>query len=52
MAYKKLTRVERIKSKGYRVINTTCGKVIALKGSVNIIGNSISDLHYKMFGYR
>lgn len=51
MAYKRLTRKERIQRKGYKVINTTCGKVIALKGAVNIIGNSIHDLHLKMFGY-
>jgi len=51
MAYKRLTREERIKKCGYKIINTTCGKVIAKKGSIAEIGNSIFEIHKRMFGY-
>lgn len=49
--YKKKTRRERIESKGYRIINTTCGKVIAKKGDIAEIGDSLQEIYRRMFGY-
>lgn len=49
--YKKKTRKERIESKGYRIIRTQCGKVIAKKDDIAEIGNSLQEIYRKMFGY-
>lgn len=50
--YKRRNRKERIESKGYRVIYTSCGKVIAKKGDIAEIGNSLTEVYEKMFGYK
>lgn len=51
MAYTKKNRQQRIESKGYKVVFTTSGKVLAKKGSLGFIGESITDLHTQLFGY-
>lgn len=49
--YKKLTRKERIELKGYKVIYTTCGKVIAKKEGIAEIGNTLTEVYRSIFGY-
>lgn len=51
MAYKKQNRQERIEAKGYKVIFTTSGKVLAIKDTVSFIDESVTGLHKQMFGY-
>lgn len=51
MAYKKQNRQQRIEAKGYKVIFTTSGKVIAKKNTISFIDDSVTGLHKQMFGY-
>lgn len=49
--YKRKTRKERLEAKGYRIINTTCGKVIAKKDDISEIGDTLSEVYKSIFGY-
>lgn len=48
-----MIRQERIERKGYKVIRDISGCIFASKnnGLVKIKGNSVTDLHKKIFGY-